>query len=238
MFRHWAAYTLKSALDRSPLLYLAGLRFKHRGRGFLKRIVSATTDICIEGHNRSANSFAVKAFRDANDTSEKEHKIATHVHASAQVRRAVDLAVPTMVLIREPGATVISQKALAIQLNQVTNPEKYPIEIFLSMYVDFYERLLPYRDRFMVASFEQVTQDIGSVMDRFNGRFGTNYSVIDHTPENEKAIFNESRVHLSPSAERQAIKLQLKAEIAGLENSKCMRDARRVYQEFSALAEE
>jgi len=237
MYRHWAAYYLKSYLDCFPSLYLQGLRFKHRGRSFLKRIVSPTTDICIEGHNRSANSFAVKAFRQANDTLEKEYQIATHVHASAQVRKAITAGIPTMVLIREPEAVVMSQKALAIQLKQVTKAEAFPLEIFLAMYVDFYERLLPYEARFMVASFEQVTDDFGSVMRRFNATFDTAFQAIDHTPEKEAAIFNQSRVHLSPSPERQIIKNQLKAEIEGLENSKYLIDARRIYQEFSALAD-
>ncbi len=237
MYRHWAAYYLKSSLDRFPSLYLASLRIKHRGRGFLKRIVSPATDICIEGHNRSANSFAVKAFRGANDSLEKEHNIATHVHASAQVRRAVDLEVPTMVLIREPKATVMSQKALAIQLKQVANPEAYPIEICLAMYVDFYERLLPYKDGFMVASFEQVTEDFGSVMERFNARFETAFNGIDHTPEKEADIFKQGRVHLSPSPERQDIKHDLTAEVAGLEGSNLMDKAQRIYQAFSAFAD-
>lgn len=237
MYRHWAAYYLKSSLDRFSSLYLTGLRIKHRGRGFLKRIVSPATDICIEGHNRSANSFAVKAFRGANDSPEKEHVIATHVHASAQVRRAVDLGIPTMVLIREPKATVMSQKALAIQLKQVANPEAYPMEIFLAMYVDFHERLLPYKDGYMVASFEQVTKDFGCVMERFNDRFETDFNGIDHTLEKEADIFQQSRVHLSPSPERQTIKGQLDAEMGELEASGYMKDACRVYKEFSALAE-
>lgn len=237
MYRHWAAYYLKSSLDRFPSIYLASLRIKHRGRGFLKRIVSPATDICIEGHNRSANSFAVKAFRGANDSLEKEHAIATHVHASAQVRRAVDLGIPTMVLIREPRATVISQKALAIQLKQVANPKAYPMEIFLAMYVDFYERLLPYKDGFMVASFEQVTKDFGCVIERVNARFETDFNVINHTPEKEADIFQQSRVHLSPSPERQDIKHDLTAEVEKLKDSKWMKKAQHVHQTFFALAE-
>lgn len=237
MYRHWAAYYLKSSLDRFPLLYLAGLRFKHRGRSFLRRIVSPTSDICIEGHNRSANSFAVKAFRSANDTIEYQHKIATHVHASSQVRRAVDFGVPTMVLIREPEATVISQKALAIQLKQVVDPEAFPMQIFLAMYADFYQRLLPYGEECLDASFEEVTNDFGSVMKRFNSKFKTNFEEIDHTPARERAIFQESRVHLSPSPERDQIKQNLIAEAAELRETKWMEEALSAYRAFIKLVE-
>lgn len=232
MYRHWIAYYIKSTLDRIPVLYLMVLRFKHRGSGFLQRIIAIDSDVCIEGHNRSANSFAVKAFRCANDTDQKKYKIATHVHASSQVLKAIDLGVPTLVLIRKPEDAVVSQKSLAIQLEQVANPEGYPLEICLSMYVDFYQRLLSRRDKVLIVRFEEATTDFTAVITQFNTRFGTSYKAIEHTEGGKANIFKNSRVHLSPSIERDKIKKSLSKELKALQDSKIMEDARLVYRRF------
>ena len=89
----------------------------------------------------------------------------------------------------------------------------------------------------MVATFEQVTHDFGRVMKRFNQRFNTHFSIIDHTPEKEADLFQKGRVHLSPSSERQEIKLKLMAELAELQDSKLMQQARLMHQRFSDYAE-
>jgi hypothetical protein len=235
MIQEWTHYRIKSALDCSPRLYLRYLRWKHRRTSFVKRIISAESDICIEGHNRSANSFGVKAFRLANDSNAKQHIIATHVHASAQVKQAVSLGVPTIVLIRKPEPTVMSQKSLAIQLKQIDRPDQYPIEIFLKMYTDFYRRLLPVKDRVLVVAFEEMTTDFAKVITRLNEKFGTSYRGVKYSKDQEAEIFQSSRVHLSPSPERQEIKKCLSQEMAALQKSAELRSAQTIYQQFLKL---
>ncbi len=236
VIRHWAAYSVKSSLDRVPVLYVAYLRAKYCRRAFGKRIISRDTDLCIEGYNRSANSFAVKVFRDANDSGDCVHKLATHAHASSQVRRALAYRVPTMVLIREPLATVASQKALAVQLKQVDDAMAYPAEIFLRMYMNFYQRLLPLADQILVVTFEQATSDFSRVIQRLNAKFATSYEAIEHTDDKESEIFEKGRVHLSPSRDRNAIKRSLKAELDELARSKLMEQARELHRRFSSFS--
>ena len=236
--KHWLAYYTKRTTDFYPPAYLGYLRFKYHNKAFLRRIVRPDTDLCIEGYNRSANSFAVKAFRDANDSETYTHKLATHTHASSQVKQALAYGIPTMVLIREPLAAVASQKALAVQLMQVKDPMAFPIEIFVRLYMDFYRHLQPYADQFVVVSFEQATSDFSRVIERLNTKFGTSYAAIEHTKDKEEELFEKGRVHLSPSPERDAIKRQLEQELDTLKQTSLLAEAGEVYRRFSIHAEE
>ena len=53
----------------------------------------------------------------------------------------------------------------------------------LAAYARFYERILPYRERCVVGRFAEVTSDLGSVIERINGRYGTDFARFEHTPE-------------------------------------------------------
>jgi len=49
--------------------------------------------------------------------------------------------------------------------------------------------VLPYRDGFVVAPFEEMTTDLGAVIRRVNQRFGTSFGVFDNNAESEAAVF-------------------------------------------------
>jgi hypothetical protein len=83
-------------------------------------------------------------------------------------------------VIREPEAVA---RSLVVKY-----PYLSPRHVLLG-YASFYERCLPHRDRFVAATFEQATCDLGAVIDRVNARFGTTFARFEHTPANERRVF-------------------------------------------------
>jgi hypothetical protein len=123
--------------------------------------VSRTTEIVIEGYPRSGNTFAVVAFRQAQG---REIKMAHHLHAAAQIKRAARLGVPAIVLIREPSEAILSVL--------VRDPHA-SMRWALHSYVRFYSTVLPYLEKAVVAPFATVTSDLGSIIRMVNTRYGT-----------------------------------------------------------------
>jgi hypothetical protein len=137
------------------------------------------TEVCIEAFPRSGNTFTVIAFQQAQPT---VVSIAHHVHAAGAVIAAAELGTPTIVLIRPPEGTVLSY---VIRWPELTMGHA------LRGYLRFYEPLVPYRDRFVVGRFEEVTSDPGAVMRRLNERFGTSFVPFEPTDANLRAVMEE-----------------------------------------------
>jgi hypothetical protein len=136
----------------------------HRRRsGYKSLLVSEKTDICIEGYPRSANSFAVGAFQHA-----QKHpvRVAHHTHIPANVMRACERGIPTLVLIRDPTDAVVSHVALSkqtqLQGSEKENPvQKIPYKARLRAWMRFYRSLQPYRDRLVAATMDAVLETWG-----------------------------------------------------------------------------
>ncbi len=205
------SYELKTLVARHPSVALPIQRLRRRGE-----VLDEHTEIVIESFPRCASSFAVAAFRLAQEP--RPSRIAHHTHTPAQVLVAVRRRVPTLVLIRPPEDTVLS--------HVVHSPELTPA-VSLRGYVRFHEPLLPRRDGFVVATFEQVVTDFGGVIARVNERFGTTFRRFEHRPEHLERIDREidedyrSRARSSdelerivplPSERRRAMKEHLLAE--------------------------
>jgi hypothetical protein len=135
------------------------------------------TEIVIEGPRRSGNTFAVVAFRTAQPG---VVDVAHHLHAAAHVITAIRRGVPCLVLLRNPEDTVVSS---------VASFPPTTLEEALADYVWFYDRLLPHRGDFMVATFDQITTDFGRVISTVNDRYGTAFAPFDHTDENVARCF-------------------------------------------------
>lgn len=165
---------LHSTLGRYPTLFMPYMRL--RGRN-LNRLADEQTELVIEGYPRSGNTFAVVAFRLAQD---RDVRIAHHLHASAQVIWASRRNVPALVLIRKPEDAVLSL--------MIRDPST-SISQELRRYTRFYEALSPYRDRYILAAFEEVIDDFGQVVDRVNSRFSTSFQRFEHTEKNVNHCF-------------------------------------------------
>ena len=166
-----AAFEAKTIIARYPAL---ALRIARRRHGIP---VGRDTGIVIEGFPRTGTSFAVAAFDLAQ---EGKVRIACHVHAPAQVIEGARRGLPNLVIVREPEETTLSFV--------IRNPY-LSIRQALRGYVRFHEPLLSYRDRFVVGTFAQVTEDFGIVIGRVNERFATGFALFEHTEENVRRCF-------------------------------------------------
>jgi hypothetical protein len=158
-----------------PSLFYPLHALRHGGR--VPEAVARDTELVIEGFPRSGNTFALLGFRLAQG---REVKTADHLHVPAQIVRAAEWGIPACVVIRDPEAVV---RSLVVKY-----PYLEPRHVLLG-YASFYERCLPLRDKFVAATFEQATCDLGAVIDRINARFGTAFKRFEHTPANERRVF-------------------------------------------------
>jgi hypothetical protein len=165
------AYHLKTLIARHPSLAIPIARARGHGA-----VVSSEADLVIEGFPRTGSTFAVAAFQHAQPI---ELTIAHHVHAPAQVLYAVRHDIPALVLVRPPEDSVISQV--------IRNP-RISIRQGLIGYIRFYGPLLPVREEFETATFDEVTQDFGAVVRRVNRRYGTVFCEFEHTESNVAAV--------------------------------------------------
>ena len=157
-----------------PVLALPAARWTGHGV-----VLDGRTDIVIEGYPRSANGFAVAAFCLAQP---RPVRVGHHTHAPAHVIAAVRRGVPALVLARDPDDAVVEWVGVMPFLSA---------RQALRAYVRFYEPLLPYRDRFVVGTFDQVNGDFGSVIRRVNERFGTSFREFQHTEEDLRKVDEE-----------------------------------------------
>jgi hypothetical protein len=130
-------------------------------------VLDAHTDVVIDGYTRSASTFAVYAFQVAQAA---PVRVAHHLHAPAQLMEATRRGLPTVLVIREPKGAVLSQV--------VREPGVDVMDAAWS-YSRFHESLAACRDALVVADFDQVTKDFGSVVTRMNEKYGTSYGVFE-----------------------------------------------------------
>jgi hypothetical protein len=162
-----ARHVLRTRVSEHPALYLPFARRKYPGPS--PEVISRQTELVIDGYTRSATTFAVYAFQ---LSQHRPVRLAHHLHAPAQLIEAARSGVPALVLIREPKGAILSQL--------IREPD-VAMRDALVAYARFYSCLLPYRDRFVVGDFEEVTHDFGSVVRRVNTRFGTSFVEFAHT---------------------------------------------------------
>jgi hypothetical protein len=159
--------------DSPPLLPIV-LLCTPEGR---ERWITSATDVVIEGFPRCGNTFAAAALQ---FSQRRPIVIASRFHVPAQVKRAVRLGVPTLVVIREPISTVSSLVVAAPHVR---------VESALNEYIHHYQQIIPFGYGFVVGDFDEVTTDFGIVVDRLNKAFRTNLARFEHTEENVAAVF-------------------------------------------------
>ena len=170
-----ARHRVRTHVSEWPALYLPIARRKYPGPS--PEVISSDTELVIDGYTRCASTFAVYALQLAQP---KPVRLAHHLHAPAQLLQAARNGVPALAVIREPQGAILSQ---LIREPWVALPDA------LVAYARFYERLLPYRHRFVIADFEQVTKDFGTVIRNVNVRFGTDFAEFVPTEPNVQRCF-------------------------------------------------
>ncbi|MFZ0180974.1 MAG: hypothetical protein WAL84_14055 [Candidatus Dormiibacterota bacterium] len=173
-----ARHRLRTRVAEYPSVYLPFARRKYPGPS--PEVISPETELVIDGYTRSATTFAVYALQLSQP---KPVRLAHHLHAPAQLIEAARRGVPALVLIREPQGAILSQ---------VVREPWVSVSGALIAYSRFYTCLLPYRDRFVVGEFEQVTNDFGAVIRRLNTRFGTSFAEFEHTESSVREVLDFS----------------------------------------------
>lgn len=168
-------YQMRRFAAKRPRLFfpLYGLARDNR-----RLMIGGDTELVIEGFPRSGNTFTVVAFEMAQ---RNPVRIAHHLHAQAQVMRAAERNIPTVVLIRRPADAV---RSLVVRHPHI------PLGLGLEVYAEFYSDIHYARNRFLVATFDDVTRDLAAVTERVNRRFGTNFGLFRHSEENLKEVFD------------------------------------------------
>lgn len=219
-------------LGGRPSLFFGVYGARPRYRDLL---VDRSTDLVVEGFPRSGNTFAVFAFREAQ---EREVRIAHHMHAPAQIMRAAALGVPALVLLRDPVDAALSL---------VLRDPRYSAEGALRYYVSFYEAVAGYRDHFVLGAFEEVTRDYGPIIERVNERFGTSFGVFEHSQRNVERVFASIEVShrarrgnvlveeqiARPSASKTSQKTALKHEFESLDLGPLVERAKAAHQRLA-----
>lgn len=152
-------FWLRSHIERHPGLFRLAYRLARRPADVL---VAPDSDILIEGFPRSANSYAVWAFRLSNP----QARIAHHVHSPAHVLLALRYGVPAVVLLRQPDAAIRSRLVRQPGLRTA---------FALRSYTAFYEAILPHADELTVVRFETAVERFENVIAAVNARHGTGF---------------------------------------------------------------
>jgi hypothetical protein len=146
---------VQTHVGRSSFLYQLMQRVRRGPRS--RNLVGPTTDLCIEAPSGSGNSFFVTGFLMANP----DVAVAHHHHVAAQVKRSVALAVPTLVILRNPIDCSVSRSKHA----------PWMVGPVLSQWIHFFRAVEALEDAVLRLSFELVTSDPCAAVERVNDRF-------------------------------------------------------------------
>lgn len=194
--------------------------------------LSKESEIVIEGFPRTANTFAQVAFELAQSS---PVKVAHHTHAAAQVIAGVHQKIPVILLIRKPEDAILSY------LIGDFDPQISMKQIILD-YIYFYRPVVRFKDKMVIAPFEELTTDYGAIIQRVNDKFNTHYQRFESTPENTERCFKvieqgtaqtfqtvkESAIS-RPSQSRKAIKQQLSKQFHSPALAKYVDQAQQIY---------
>jgi hypothetical protein len=208
-----------------------------RGHG---QLVDEKADLVVEAFVRSALSYAVAAFRLAQEP--QPMNVAHHTHSPSALIDGIRHRKPTLLIVRPPAEAVLSY---------VVKTSDVSVRAALQGYVRFHRPLLPYGGELAVARFEEVTTDFAIVIRRINKLFGTTFKEYVRTEENEARIRAEidadwktrartdeerERGVPRPSPQRDQLKEHKAAQLRDPKLRGTLRRAQRLYNTFAALA--
>ena len=201
---------IRSFVGQSPRLF--GLVQKLSRTRRIHNLVERNTGICIEAPSGSGNSYFVNGFRKINP----DVRVAHHHHVAAQVARGVHFQIPTVVILRNPIACVVSRAAFW--------NAPVLIEPIFRQWIRFFRAVEPVLDCVLVVSFESVTRKPDEVIKVINDRFGTTFDF--RFPEIEQIAADMDRAQTRnnggteqknpnlPSAEKEAVKTRFRSLVA------------------------
>jgi hypothetical protein len=150
-----------------PVFRLLGKRYRD--------LCGPDTELCIDGFPRSGNTFLVAAVQRWNTSLRISH----HTHLGGNVKYAIGLGLPTVVLLRQPADAVAS----AMVWDGKVTPA-----VGLFVYMHFYRSLAPLLDKALLVSFEDAVGKPDAVVQAVNDRFGRSFEWREFNSEEEGHI--------------------------------------------------
>ena len=224
-------FRLRQFTARYPWMFFSLYQLSPHNR---KLMVTCKTRITIEGYPRSANTYAVYAFKHVNELDWNE--VGHHLHVQAQILRSIKYKIPVILLIRHPLEAVRSL---------VVRHDFIPVNEALEDYIRFYNDLYSFREEFVVADFEDVIEHFGEIIQQLNKRYSSNFNLFPDQDEQAKAaVFDEidrRNRHLDqgkvthlyrPDKDKENLKNAVELQ----ENSELYQQALSIYEKYAALA--
>ncbi|MHA6332257.1 hypothetical protein ACXYL9_01120 [Qipengyuania sp. CAU 1752] len=171
-------HRVRDALAPYPRLFLPIYRTL-APESHARLAVSHDTQIVIEGFPRSANTFAVVAFSQAQGG--RQVRIAHHLHAEAQILAGVKRKLPVIVLIRRPEDAIRSLK--------IAFPDQDENRM-LRLYLRFYRAIERVREQVVIAEFTRTTKDFSAILRQVNEQFGTDFAQFEDNETSVQEVFD------------------------------------------------
>ncbi|MEA1890846.1 MAG: hypothetical protein U9N50_13855 [Pseudomonadota bacterium] len=224
-------FRVRQYTARYPWMFYALYQLSSINR---KLMVTHKTRVTIEGYPRSANTYAVYAFKHVNQMQWDE--IAHHLHVQAQIIRSVKYKIPVILLIRHPLEAVRSL---------VVRHDFIPVDEALEDYIRFYTNVYSLRGGFVVANFEDVIERFGEIIQQVNKRFASEFNLFpDWDEQARSAVFDEidrrnrhmdkgKVTHLyRPDRDKESLKNGVELQ----EKSELYQEALGIYEKYTVLA--
>jgi hypothetical protein len=230
--REEVAYRVRYLVNAYPLAYMPVARLRHRDSQ--DRVVSAETDLVIEAFGRTGTTFANFAFLAAQ---QRRVRTVHHTHAAAQVIAAAKMRIPVLVIVRQPEEVALSHMAR----HQISARPA------LIAWIRFHQRLTRFREHIVFCRFDEMIRNFTPAIERVNRKFRTDFGVWQHTKENEAEIFEQIKIRnrarfredqseqrmrafALPTAEREALKQQLRHQLEAERLRKIRAQANDLYR--------
>tara|TARA_B100001996_G_C18651325_1_gene589515 strand:+ start:157 stop:831 length:675 start_codon:yes stop_codon:yes gene_type:complete len=218
-------------------IYLKSIPFFFKYIAFFRQtnkkiLVNKKTDIAIEGFWRCGNHFAVHAFL---FSQKKQMVVAHHFHASAQIKMAVKLNIPAIILIRNPYDCIAS--------SLVFSPDKNPL-FFIKYYKVFYNSLEKIKHKCIISDFKNTTENFDKIIELVNRKYKSDFEVFDNQSKNINIVLKNIKNENIKSMNRNLndeiaipsdYKKKLKSDIIALLKSnykKEMKELYNIYDQF------
>jgi hypothetical protein len=179
---------LKLLVGDHPALLPIYLRMTAEGTS---RRITPTTQLLVDGFQRSGTTYTGVSIRLAQP---RPFGMSTHVHNIAIIKQAVARHLPTLIVVRDPVPCLASY---------IVWDPSVGLKTVVWEWLHYHRRLLDLAPQVSIATFDQVTTDIGAVVDRLNERFGTTLvrpsddvdsaaAVEDHIRTNNRKVFERA----------------------------------------------
>lgn len=164
-------------LGNSTTLFFLN-KYRNFGDG---NIINSKTQLCVEGFQRSGNSYFINFFKMVND----EIMVAHHYHSAVQLVKATKQQIPAVILIREPKDAIASL---------ITWDNRLNIGTAIASYQQFYNKALPIKKHCLIVHFNELIKGIDPIITKINQRFYTKFITTNFSKKHHDELIKEAEI--------------------------------------------